>query len=82
MPGAFQLDHLQPVKPIVFLNISKFFMFILGANSYYPRGLIMRKGNSSNSMCMQAIVVSRGPGEAKRRVNPPQKKRSKDVGRN
>ena len=49
MPGAFKLDHLQPVKPILFSKFYNFFTFILEANSYYPRGLIMRKGNSPNS---------------------------------
>ena len=38
MPGAFKLDHLQPVKPILFSKFSNFFTFILEkANSYYPR---------------------------------------------
>ena len=37
VPGAFKLDHLHPVKPILFLQISNFSTFILGANSYYPR---------------------------------------------
>ena len=37
VPGAFKLDHLQPVKPILFPRFSNFFTFILGANSYYPR---------------------------------------------
>ena len=49
MPGAFKLDHLHPVKPILFSQFYNFFTFILEANSYYPRGLIMRKGNSPNS---------------------------------
>ena len=49
VPGAFKLDHLQPVKPILFLKFSKFCTFILGAISYYPRRPIMRKGNSPNS---------------------------------
>ena len=49
MHGAFKLDHLQPVEPILFLNFSNFCTFILEANSYYPRRLIMRKGNSPNS---------------------------------
>ena len=37
VPGAFKLDHLQPVVPILFTKFSNFFTFILGANSYYPR---------------------------------------------
>ena len=37
VPGAFKLDHLQPVKPILFPKFSNFFTFILEANSYYPR---------------------------------------------
>ena len=48
MPGAFKLDHLHPVRPILFSKLYNFFTFILEANSYYPRGLIMRKGNSPN----------------------------------
>ena len=44
VPGAFKLDHLHPVKPILLPKFSNFFTFILGANSYYPRGLIMGKG--------------------------------------
>ena len=46
VPGAFKLDHLHPVKPILFFKFYNFFTFILEANYYYPRGLIMRKGNS------------------------------------
>ena len=49
VPGAFKLDHLDPVKPILFSKFYNFFTFIMEANSYYPRELIMRKGNSSNS---------------------------------
>ena len=45
VPGAFKLDHLQPFKPILFWNFSNFFTFILGSPFFYPRGLIMRKGN-------------------------------------
>ena len=49
VPGAFELDHLQPAKPILISKISNFFTFILEAISYYPRGLLMRMGNSPNS---------------------------------
>ena len=49
MPGAFKLDHLHPVKPILFSKFYNFFTFILEANSYYLRTPIMRKGNSPNS---------------------------------
>ena len=48
MPGAFKLDHWQPFKPILFWKISNFSLSYWGAHSYYPRGPIMRKGNSSN----------------------------------
>ena len=30
MPGAFKLDYLQPVKPILFPKFYNFFTFILG----------------------------------------------------
>ena len=49
VPGAIKLDHLHPVKPILFSKFYNFFTFILEANSYYPSGLIMRKGSSPNS---------------------------------
>ena len=49
VPGAFKLDQLQPFKPLLFWEISNFFTFILGSQFYYPRGLIMGKGNSPNS---------------------------------
>merc|ERR1711950_38109 len=49
VPGAFKLDHLHSVEPILFSKFYNFFTFILEANSYYPRGLIMRKGNSPSS---------------------------------
>ena len=29
VPGAFKLDHLQPVEPIVFWNLSKFCTFLM-----------------------------------------------------
>ena len=47
VPGAVKLDHLQPFKPILFWNFSNYFTFILGAHSYYPRGLILRVGRIS-----------------------------------
>ena len=43
VPAAFKLDHLHPIKPILFAKFYNFFTFILEAISYYPRGLIMRK---------------------------------------
>ena len=49
VPGAFKLDHLQPVKPILFSKFYNFFTFILGGQFLLPRGLIMGKGNSPNS---------------------------------
>ena len=49
VPGAFKLDHLQPIKPILFSKFYNFFTFILGAISYYPRGPILRKGRFANS---------------------------------
>ena len=64
MPGSFKLDHLQPAKPILFPRFSNFFTFILGAISYYPRGLIMRKGNSPNSQYAWCRGVS-APGAFK-----------------
>ena len=52
VPGAFKLDHLQPVKPILFPNFSTFYIFILGSPFLLPqtRGLIiMGRGDSHNS---------------------------------
>ena len=53
MPGAFKLDHLQPVKPILFPKFSNFFTSILGGPiPYYPRE---RKINSPNMSETQGI---------------------------
>ena len=47
MPGAFKLDHLQPFKPILYINFSNFLLLYWGrAIPYYPRK--MRKWNSPN----------------------------------
>ena len=48
VPGAFKLDNLHPFKPLLFLEFSKIFTFILGPISYYPREPIMEKGNFAN----------------------------------
>ena len=37
VPGGIQTGPFQPVKPILFSQFSKFFTFIVGANSYYPQ---------------------------------------------
>ena len=48
--GAFKLDHLQPVKLILFQKISIFLPFILGSSiSYYPRERKMGKRDTSKS---------------------------------
>ena len=38
VPGAFRLDHLQPVEPILFPKISNFYTFILGPFLLTPEG--------------------------------------------
>ena len=48
VPGAFELDHLQPFKPLLFWKFSIFFSFILGGHFLLPQGPIKGKGNSSN----------------------------------
>ena len=48
VPGAFKLDHLQPIERLLFPYFCNFSTFILGSQFLYPRGPIMGKGNSSN----------------------------------
>ena len=48
LPGAFKLDHFQPSEPILFWNFSNFWLSCWGANSYYPRELIMGVGRISH----------------------------------
>ena len=36
MPRAFKLEHFQPFEPILFLNFSNFFSFILGGQFLLP----------------------------------------------
>merc|ERR1712024_144441 len=37
VPGAFKLDHLQPVEPILFPKFYNFFTFILGGQFLLPQ---------------------------------------------
>ena len=37
MPGAFKLDHLQPIKPLLFPNFCIFSTFILGGQFLLPQ---------------------------------------------
>ena len=48
VPGAFKLDHLHSIEPILVWRFFNFFTFILGRPILLPRGLIMEEGNSSN----------------------------------
>ena len=43
VPWAFKLEHLQPVKPILFWKFSNFFTFILGAQF-----LLTQRANKGN----------------------------------
>ena len=36
VPGAFKLEHWQPVKPLLFQQFSNFFTFILGGQFLLP----------------------------------------------
>ena len=37
MPETFKLDHLQPVKPLLFQNFSNFFTLLLGSQFLLPQ---------------------------------------------
>ena len=37
VPGAFKLDHLQPIEPILFSKFYNFFTFILGGQFLLPQ---------------------------------------------
>ena len=43
MPGAFKLEHLQPIKPILFQKIFNYFSFILGGQFLLPQKTINYK---------------------------------------
>ena len=43
MPGAFKLDHLQPIEPILSQNIFNFYTFLLGGQLLLPQRAIMEK---------------------------------------
>ena len=57
VPGAFKLDHLQPVKPILFFNFSNFCTFILGGHFFLPQKANNEKGEFSQ---LQKRMVQRG----------------------
>ena len=61
-PGAFKLDHLEPFKPISFWQDFISLIFILEAISYYPRGLIERKGRSEKREFSQLQKLMRNRG--------------------
>ena len=48
VPGASKLDHSQQVEPILFRNFQKVQSLYWRANSYYPRGPLLRKGKRSH----------------------------------
>ena len=47
VPGAFKLDHLHPVKPILFSKFYNFFTFILGGQFLLPQRANNEKGKFS-----------------------------------
>ena len=44
MPGAFKLDHLQPIEPLLFQKIFNFFTFLLGGQFLLPQRANSVKG--------------------------------------
>ena len=48
VPGTSKLYRLHPIKRLLFWNFPTFSLSYWEANSYYPRGPIMGKGNSPN----------------------------------
>ena len=48
-PDRYWWHFNSDERAILFSKFYNFFTFILEANSYYPRGLILREGNSPNS---------------------------------
>ena len=47
VPGAFKLDHLHPLEPILFPKIFNFFTFILGSPFLLPQRANYEKGKFS-----------------------------------
>ena len=67
VPGAFKLDHLQPLKPILFRNFSNFCTFILEGQFLLPQveeGRKWEKGNHHKWMrpkSLSAWGIQTGP---------------------
>ena len=59
MPGAFKLDHMQPVKPILFPKFYNFFTFILGCQFLLPQRANNEKREFSQ---LQKWMTQRGLG--------------------
>ena len=49
VPGSFKLDHLQPIKPLLFPNFYNFFTFILGGQFLLPQKANIGKRQFPNS---------------------------------
>ena len=54
VPGAFEMDHLQPFKPLLFWKISNSFTFILWSQFLFPQ----RANNGSWEICPFPIWIS------------------------
>ena len=59
VPGAFKLDQLQPVKPILFPKFYNFFTLILGDQFLLPQRANTEKGEFSQ---LQKWMRQRGLG--------------------
>ena len=59
VPETFKLDHLQPVKPLLFQNLSNFFFFILGGHFFIPqRANNGKRGFSQLEKWMRQMALS------------------------
>ena len=65
--GAFKLHHLQPIVPLLSLNISIFFTFILGVQFLLPQRAINGKReftqpqNWMRQRVFSALYIQTGP---------------------
>ena len=71
MPGAFKLDHLQPIKPLLFPNFYNFFTFILGGQFLLPQ-----RANNGKGMLSRWLLALACPSHAGWRPSTPRRSSS------
>ena len=77
MPGAFNLDHLHPIKPLLFWKIFTIFTFILGGQFLLPQRANKAPNSPyTRSRCSRWLLAPVCPSDAGWRPSTPRRSSS------